>query len=149
MVFRSGLAVFVFLWCSISHPFCIHILKDFKNAQLPNFRFSNAHSFYILLYTPRTVFLSFFQQYLMLSNLVYNDFNESIKGDNSAFFQTWFKQIHSLFYCCWGSKVAEWISLKFTVRFDDLRCHFNTVIVIVFFTRVQTLCSENGIGRNE
>ena len=34
-----------------------------------------------------------------------------------CFCHLWFKQIQSLFNCCWGSKVAELISLKFTVQF--------------------------------
>ena len=46
------------------------VLKDFKNTQLRHFRFSNAHSLYILLYTPRTLFFVIFQT-------VFNAFNFS------------------------------------------------------------------------
>ena len=130
-----------------------YILKEFKNAQLPNFRFSNAHSFYILLYTLRTLCLSFFKQYLMLSNLVLQWFQWILKGDNSAFLQMWFKQIQSLFYCVWGSKGAELISLKFTVQFDHcprftLSFHSTILSLSLAFYKGSTLCSENRSGQN-
>ena len=60
----------------------------------------------------------FFQFQTELNALELKWYHEYIKGDNSAFLQKWFKQIQSLFYCGWGSKVADLISLKFIVKLD-------------------------------
>ena len=49
----------------------------------------------------------------------------------------WFKQIQPLFYCCWGSKVAELISLKFTVQFDHcprFMLSFHSTVLSFFVT---------------